>query len=57
MDQFYGKTKKLDFLEIIKEKQEDSKQGQFDLIQSINLEEKMQYQNNYRNIYNCFENF
>ena len=52
MDQFYGKTKKLDFLEIIKEKQEDSKQGQFDLIQSINLEEKMQYQNNYRNIYN-----
>ena len=61
MDQFYGKIKKLDFLEMIKEKQEDGKKDKYNLIKSINLDEKMNNVDNLKNIsnfsYDKFENY
>ena len=60
IDQFYGKIKKLDFLELIKEKQEEGAQDTFTLIKSINIEKNMNLKN-FRYIYNFshdeFENF
>ena len=60
IDQFYGKIKKLDFLELIKEKQEEGSQDTFNLIKSINIEKNMNLKN-FRYIYNFshdeFENF
>ena len=60
IDQFYGKIKKLDFLELIKEKQEEGSQDTFNLIKSINIEKNMNLKN-FRYIYNFshdeFQNF
>ena len=61
IDQFYGKIKKLDFLEMIKQKQEEGKKDKFNLIKSINLDEKMNNVNNLKNIsnfsYDKFESY
>ena len=60
LDQFYGKIKKLDFLELLKEKQEEGNQDTFSLLKSINTEKNMNLKN-LRYIYNFsydeFENF
>ena len=61
IDQFYEKIKKLDFIEMIKEKQEEGKNDKFNLIKSINLDEKMNNVNKLKNIsnfsYDKFESY
>ena len=61
IDQFYGKIKKLDLLELINEKQEERKIDKLNLIKSINLDKKLNIVDNFRNIsnfsYDKFENY
>ena len=52
IDQFYGKIKKLDFIEMIKEKQEEGNQDKYNLINSIKIEEKNKNVDYFMNISN-----
>ena len=52
IDQFYGKLKKIDFLEIIKEKQEESKIDNENILISLEANQRIQIINNFRNVYN-----
>ena len=61
IDQFYGKLKKIDFCEIIKEKQEEAKLEKPNLLASLDINKKNQNINNLKNIsnfsYDEFEEF
>ena len=60
IDQFYGKAKKIDFIQMIKEKQEEDG-DKLNLIHSIDTDKKIQNADNFKNIFNFsfhdFENY